>query len=101
MEISEAWLEAHAAFHRTLLQACPNTWLTKTADLLRDSTEIYRCWSAQFGHERNRSGHELSRDVASEHRRILNAALARDADEAAAALSEHIERTTKILLLIY
>lgn len=92
--VSEAWLEAHAVFHSTLLAACPNTRLTKIADMLRDSAEIYRCWSAQYGQEQDR-------DVAAEHQRILDAALAGNADEAAAALSEHIELTTEILLQRY
>lgn len=90
-EINEAWLEAHAAFHSTLLQACPNTRLTKIADLLRDTAEIYRCWSAH-------SGHESGRDVAAEHLRILDAALARDVEAATSALAQHIELTTEILL---
>jgi DNA-binding GntR family transcriptional regulator len=94
LAVNEAWLEAHAIFHSTLLQACPNTRLTKIADMLRDSAEIYRCWSAQYGQEHGR-------DVAAEHQRILDAALARNADEATTALSEHIELTTEILLQTY
>jgi DNA-binding GntR family transcriptional regulator len=62
--------------------------------MLRDSAEIYRCWSAQYGQEHGR-------DVAAEHQRILDAALARNADEATTALSEHIELTTEILLQTY
>jgi DNA-binding GntR family transcriptional regulator len=92
--VSEAWLEAHAIFHSTLLQACPNVRLTKIADMLRDSAEIYRCWSAQYGQEHDR-------DVAAEHQRILDAAMRRDAAAAATALSEHIELTTEILLQRY
>lgn len=92
--VNEAWLEAHAVFHSTLLQACPNTRLTKIADMLRDSAEIYRCWSAQYGEEHDR-------DVAAEHQRILDAALRRDAAEATTALSDHIELTTEILLQRY
>ena len=92
--VGEAWLEAHAVFHSALLHACPNTRLTKIADTLRDSAEMYRCWSAQFGHEHGR-------DVAGEHLRILDAALARDADKATAELAAHIELTTEIFLKIY
>jgi DNA-binding GntR family transcriptional regulator len=62
--------------------------------MLRDSAEIYRCWSAQYVGE-------YDRDVAGEHQRILDAALRRDADEATTALSEHIELTTEILLKSY
>jgi DNA-binding GntR family transcriptional regulator len=87
---NDVWLDAHAVFHSTLLQGCPNARLTKIAGMLRDSAEVYRCWSAQFG--------QHDRDFAGEHVRILDAALARDADEAAAALSEHIELTTENLL---
>jgi DNA-binding GntR family transcriptional regulator len=94
LAVNEAWQEAHAIFHSTLLQACPNTRLTKIADMLRDSAEVYRCWSAQYGQEHGR-------DVASEHQRILDAALKGDADEATAALSEHIALTTEILLRTY
>jgi DNA-binding GntR family transcriptional regulator len=94
LAVNEAWQEAHAIFHSTLLHACPNTRLTKIADMLRDSAEVYRCWSAQYGQEHDR-------DVASEHQRILDAALKGDADEATTALSEHIELTTEILLQTY
>jgi GntR family carbon starvation induced transcriptional regulator len=38
------------------------------------------------------------RDVQQEHRGILEAALARDADKAARLLTEHLEETTRILL---
>jgi DNA-binding GntR family transcriptional regulator len=94
LAVNEAWQEAHAIFHSTLLQSCPNTRLTKIADMLRDSAEVYRCWSAQHGQEHHR-------DVAAEHQRILDAALKGDADEATAALSEHIELTTELLLQTY
>jgi DNA-binding GntR family transcriptional regulator len=94
LAVNEAWLEAHAIFHSTLLQACPNLRLTKIADMLRDSAEIYRCWSAQYGQEHDR-------DVAGEHQRILDAALRRDAAEATVALSQHIELTTEMLLKTY
>ncbi|KBZ61009.1 GntR family transcriptional regulator [Mycobacterium marseillense] len=94
LAVNEAWQEAHAIFHSTLLQACPNARLTKIADMLRDSAEVYRCWSAPYGRERDR-------DVAGEHQRILDAALRGDTDEATTALTEHIQLTTEILLQAY
>jgi DNA-binding GntR family transcriptional regulator len=90
-DVDESWLEAHAAFHSTLLQGCPNLRLRNMAELLRDSAEIYRCWSAKTGQDRDR-------DVAGEHRRIMETALARETAAASAALSEHIQLTTDILL---
>jgi DNA-binding GntR family transcriptional regulator len=88
--VSDEWAAAHAAFHAALLAACPNPRLLVVATSMRDSAELYRRWSHPLG-----SG---SRDVAAEHRSILDAALAHDADTAVALLVAHIRRTTEILL---
>jgi DNA-binding GntR family transcriptional regulator len=89
--VRDDWLNAHATFHRALLAGSPNLRLRTIADSLRDATEVYRCWSRQLGDE-------TDRDVAGEHRRILDATLARQADRAVLELTEHIERTTRVLL---
>lgn len=60
------------------------------AESLRDAAELYRQWSVPLGH--------AHRDIAGEHRAILEAVLARDVDAASAALATHIEATTKVLL---
>ncbi|MGK5533751.1 GntR family transcriptional regulator [Streptomyces sp. URMC 129] len=88
---SPRWLAAHSAFHAALTEACGNVRMRAVAGSLRDAAEVYRCWtaSAEGTH---------TRDVAAEHRRILEAALRRDADAAVAALTEHIQLTTDILL---
>ena len=91
--INDHWLDAHAAFHRKLLAGSPNVRLRTIADTLRDATEVYRCWSSTLGDERDR-------DVPAEHRRILDATLARDADLAVAELTEHIEHTTRVLMKV-
>jgi DNA-binding GntR family transcriptional regulator len=91
--ISDVWLDAHAAFHHRLLAGSPNLRLRSIADSLRDATEIYRCWSCSLGDERDR-------DVPAEHRRILDATLARNADLAVAELTEHIEHTTRVSLQV-
>lgn len=85
------FLSAHARFHRTLLQGCPNPRLRDIADSLRDVAEVYRCWSTA-------PGVSAARDVAGEHRRIAEAAVARDAEAAVTALREHVQRTTDLLL---
>jgi len=90
-EVLLEWLDAHAAFHRTLLDGCANVRLRDVASALRDSGEIYRC-SAK-GAER-----EAGRDVPAEHRRILDAALARNADAAVLELAAHIELSARLLL---
>jgi DNA-binding GntR family transcriptional regulator len=90
-EMNDAWLRAHATFHHMLLSGSPNHRLIGIADSLRDSAEVYRCWSSPFGRKHDR-------DVAAEHRQLLETALARNADEAAATLIRHIELTTEFLL---
>jgi DNA-binding GntR family transcriptional regulator len=87
--LSEQWAEAHAEFHRTMLMGCPNPRLRAVASSLRDATELYRRWSASLDH---------GRDVPAEHRAMLDAVLAQDADAAAEALSAHIQHTTDLLL---
>lgn len=87
---SEPWARAHAAFHEALLVGCPNRRILSAATALRDSAELYWRWSApHFDRERN---------IAREHRQILEASLARDEDRAALLLREHIERTTDRLI---
>jgi DNA-binding GntR family transcriptional regulator len=89
--VSEGWAAAHAEFHSALLAGCSNGRLRAIAESLRDSAELYRQWSlpADRGH---------ARDVAAEHRAILDAVLDRDAKRAATVLTAHIEYTTRLLL---
>jgi len=77
------WDEVHAAFHLALLAGCPNRRLLDIAMRLRSEAELYRHWAVTFGPDE-------SRDPAAEHRRLLDAAVARDADLAATLVAEHI-----------
>lgn len=88
--VTEEWAAVHAAYHRSLLAGCPNPRLLAVATSLRDSAELYRRWSVPLGRE--------GRDIAAEHRAMLDAVLAHDADAAAAVLVEHIRHTTDVLL---
>lgn len=92
--VNEDWLDAHARFHSALLAGAPNVRLRNLADSLRDITEVYRCWSARFAVPGGRG----VTAVAAEHKSLLEATLARDANLAIAELTLHIERTTKYLL---
>jgi DNA-binding GntR family transcriptional regulator len=87
--MSEEWALAHARFHAVCLQACSNRRMLEVAETLRASAELYRRWSVPLA-----SGH---RDVAAEHRRILDAALARDPEAALRALGEHLAHTRELL----
>lgn len=87
---SEQWAEAHGNFHRALLAACTNERLKKMAIDLRASAEVYRQWSEALN--------EGERDVADEHRALMQAALDRDADRAVELLTSHL-RTTQMRLV--
>ena len=87
--VSDDWESAHGAFHRAVIAGCGNARLVEITDGLRDCAELYRRWSGPRDPER---------DVSGEHRRILDAALARDGDEAAAALRDHYTRTLAVLV---
>ncbi len=89
--MSESWAAAHASFHATLLQGCPNPRLRAIALALRDSAELYRRWAVPVGHDGGR-------DTAGEHQALLDGALARDAEQAVQVLTEHLRRTARVLL---
>lgn len=89
--LADDWTRAHAAYHHAVLAGCRNRRLRDIADGLRDSAEVYRQWSRPLGHDHDR-------DIAGEHRALLDAALARDADTAVAVLTSHIEHTSRVLL---
>ncbi|WP_280390487.1 GntR family transcriptional regulator [Nocardia brasiliensis] len=89
--LTDEWARAHAAFHHALLTGCSNRRLLDTAQSLRQEAELYRQWSVSLGDEPDR-------DVGAEHRALLDAALARDADHAQDLLRDHITHTTRLLI---
>jgi DNA-binding GntR family transcriptional regulator len=91
LRITDEWADAHARFHEALLEGCDNRRLYQMAIGLRSEAELYRRWSQPLGSEKNR-------DLAAEHRRLLDAALAHNVNEAKRALREHISHTTRLLL---
>ena len=89
--LSEEWSGAHAAFHVALLAGCGNRRLQEMAWKLREEAELYRRWSVSLGQEPRR-------DIAGEHRRLLDAALARQPEVAAQRLADHISHTARLLI---
>ncbi|MBT2597960.1 GntR family transcriptional regulator [Arthrobacter sp. ISL-72] len=89
--LDAAWSAAHQAFHRALLTGAKSPRLESIATELRDCSLLYQHWSIDIAGD-------LDRDVAAEHRNIAELAVARDAEGAVRALTEHIERTTAALL---
>lgn len=84
-----SWAAAHIAFHRALICACGNDVLLDICDRLSDAAELYRAWSGRA---------EPGRDIPGEHRALMEACLAHDADLAVARFERHVDRTASILL---
>ncbi len=85
----EDWEARHAAFHAALVSACGSPILLDICDRLFSRADRYRRLSVSL------SGG--ARDVEGEHRRIMECALARDPDGAAALLRAHYGRTAAAL----
>ena len=78
----------HQDFHRALIGRCRSRRLTDIADQLYVETQRYRLPTLAGQNP------AASRDVALEHRQIMEAALARRGDEAVALLAAHYRRTS-------
>ena len=86
---ASAWEKKHRQFHHALVSACDSVWLMRIWDDLADHSERYR--KLRILNYRNLSADV--RDLNAEHREILDAALARDADRAIAMMNDHLTRT--------
>ncbi|MTD59132.1 GntR family transcriptional regulator [Amycolatopsis pithecellobii] len=87
---SDAWAQAHRAFHQTLIAACDMPILLDFCGSLFDASELYRRLSVPVAAGR--------RDVPREHREIMEATLARDTDLATRRLEAHFRKTTSLVL---
>lgn len=89
-EDNENWCLAHSEFHFRLAAACGSPILLKIRELLYAQAERYRRLSVPLS--------KTTRNVDEEHKGILDAALARDAEKACALMSLHLSKTSRILL---
>jgi GntR family transcriptional regulator, carbon starvation induced regulator len=87
---TELWAIHHRQFHLALLSACGSRWQMELAGLLFDQAERHRLLRAKFAPQQ-----KLKRDTAREHKRIFDAALARDVKAAVRALEKHYATTAK------
>jgi DNA-binding GntR family transcriptional regulator len=81
--------EAHWGFHHALYDACGSPWLLRFLATLHAHAERYRRLAMQSA--------GLRRDSRHEHESIMDAALARDAATAVAALRDHLALTVQLL----
>ncbi|HDR9879857.1 TPA: GntR family transcriptional regulator [Burkholderia cenocepacia] len=90
-ELHDAWAAAHRQFHEALIAGCASPWMLRLCRLLYDQSERYRNLAEQYTTEKNR-------DAATEHRELMEAAMARDAERAVQLLAGHFWETTGIIL---
>jgi DNA-binding GntR family transcriptional regulator len=88
--LSDIWSERHAHFHESLVSSCDSPTLMQIRRQLYAQSERYRRLSLPLA--------ETDRDLVHEHRAMLDAVLARDADLAVALMAGHLRQTTQILL---
>jgi DNA-binding GntR family transcriptional regulator len=84
------WRRAHSQFHHALVSACGSPTLLGMRAQLFDRSERYRSLSA--------SRRPTSRDKTGEHRTIMMAAIARNADLASELIEKHIRSTAENVL---
>ena len=89
-QVSDAWMKAHGAFHAALLAGSDSPTGCAIAANLSDTAELYRRMSITMG--------PSDRDIAGEHRGLMEAALGRDGELAAERIAAHYNTTTENLL---
>jgi GntR family transcriptional regulator, carbon starvation induced regulator len=88
--LDDEWEINHRAFHNALVSACTSKRLLSYRERLYEESDRYRRVAARQG-----SG---GRDVAGEHRAIVEAVLARDMAKATRLMQEHLLATMKLVL---
>lgn len=86
----DQWEEWHRNYHEALTRACGSPLLLQFCAQLHDQFARYRKLFL--------ASHPFDRAVAVEHRKLTEAALARDADKACSVMEIHIERTGRNIL---
>jgi GntR family transcriptional regulator, carbon starvation induced regulator len=84
--LTPEWSQAHQEFHYNLLAACGNEWLLGFCRKLYEQSTRYRARRRLLS--AGTASPEL-RNIVKAHRSIMDATLARDADQAAGLLVQH------------
>lgn len=87
------WVNWHRSFHAALNAGSPSVRLRHMTETLFDQTERYRCFSA--------GRRKTARDIGGEHKKLMEAALDRDADTACEMMENHLSKTAENLKVIF
>ena len=90
--LADDWEERNRAFHEALIAACPSKWLRHFRSILYHQSERYRRLSL--------IDRTIPRDVHAEHKAIMEAVLARDAERATRLTEDHMDRTLTVMTRI-
>lgn len=82
----------HQDFHKSLIKSCHSKRLLNIADQLYVETQRYRLPVLVGG-----NGAAPARDLSDEHRRIMDATLARQSDKAVELLTQHYVETARFI----
>jgi DNA-binding GntR family transcriptional regulator len=87
--LSDAWTGAHAHFHQVLISGAGNRRMLEITSRLREEADLYRRWYLDLRHIG-----QYSKQVADEHRQLMDAALARDSVGAESLMRQQLEQAT-------
>lgn len=87
--INDEVLEAHEAFHRELLAACPGVWLKRLFETMFRACERYRFYACHYLTDK--------RNPMEEHKAVYDAAMAGDYELAGLLTRRHVEVTRDLL----
>lgn len=94
---AEIWARHHRQFHMCLIAACGSPLQIELAGMLFDRAERHRVWALKLMLQtRSRQ----RRNIASEHRKIYDAAVARNAKAAVDALDYHYRTTADMVVAV-
>ena len=79
----DGWESCNRTFHESLVAGCKSPWLLRFRGVLYESLNRYRFLEVNTNNDK-------MRDIHSEHEAIKDAVIARDADGACKAITEHI-----------
>lgn len=88
--VNPEWTALHARFHAALVAGCDSRWLLRLREILYAQAERYRIATMPYD--------RAARNLDDEHKELADAAIARDAPRATAAMREHLLKTKRILI---
>jgi len=84
--VADSWEDRNGQFHKALIAACSSRWILHFREILYYQSERYRRFSLV-------SQQVERRDIHAEHKAIMDATLARNADLACRLTEEHMDNT--------